>query len=175
MSLSLNTNISAITARRNLLRVSDKLKTSMERLSSGLRINRSADDAAGLTIAENLRSQIIGLNRAVTNASDGISLIQTGEGAMREGNDILHRIRELSVQAANGTLTSRDRQAIQNEVSLLIDEINRIASTTTFNSINLLNGNSSALVSTSNPQDVKGIVVGDVGPGGIFSVAITVS
>lgn len=175
MALSLNTNISAITARRNLLRVSDKLKTSMERLSSGLRINRSADDAAGLTIAENLRSQIVGLNRAVTNAADGISLIQTGEGAMREGNDILHRIRELSVQAANGTLTSRDRQAIQNEVSLLIDEINRIASTTTFNSINLLNGNSSALVSTSNPQDVKGIVVGDVGEGGIFSVTINVS
>ncbi|MFH1070308.1 MAG: flagellin [Candidatus Glassbacteria bacterium] len=175
MALSLNTNISAITARRNLLRVSDQMKTSMEKLSSGLRINRSADDAAGLTIAENLRAQIIGLNRAVTNAEDGISLIQTGEGAMSEGNAILHRIRQLSVQAANGTLTSKDRQAIQNEVSLLIDEINRIASTTTFNSLNLLNGNSSALVSTSNPQDVNGIVVGDVGQGGIFSITINVS
>jgi len=175
MALSLNTNISAVTARRNLLRVTDKLKTSMERLSSGLRINRSADDAAGLTIAENLRSQIIGLNRAVTNATDGISLIQTGEGAMREGNTILQRIRQLSVQAANGTLTSKDRQAIQNEVSMLIDEINRIAKTTTFNSINLLNGNSSALVSTSNPLDVNGIVVGDVGDGGIYSVAINVA
>lgn len=175
MALSLNTNISAITARRNLLRVSDQLKTSMERLSSGLRINRSADDAAGLTIAENLRAQIIGLNRAITNAADGISLIQTGEGAMNEGNAILHRIRQLSVQAANGTFTSKDRQAIQNEVSLLIDEINRIASTTTFNSINLLNGNSSALVSTSHPLDINGVVVGDVGPGGIFSVSINVS
>lgn len=175
MALSLNTNISAITARRNLLRVSDELKTSMERLSSGLRINRSADDAAGLTIAENLRAQIIGLNRAVTNAVDGISLIQTGEGAMKEGSAILHRIRQLSVQAANGTYTSKDRQAIQNEVSLLIDEINRIASTTTFNSINLLNGNSSALVSTSHPLDINGIVVGDVGEGGIFSVTINVS
>jgi flagellin len=175
MALSLNTNISAITARRNLLRVSDELKTSMERLSSGLRINRSADDAAGLTIAENLRAQIVGLNRAITNAADGISLIQTGEGAMKEGNSILHRIRQLSVQAANGTLTSKDRQAIQNEVSLLIEEINRIASTTTFNSINLLNGNSSALVSTNHPLDINGIVVSDVGEGGIFSVTINVS
>jgi len=175
MALSLNTNISAITARRNLIRVNDKLKTSMERLSSGLRINRSADDAAGLTIAENLHAQVIGLDRAITNASDGISLIQTGEGAMNEGNSILQRIRELSVQASNGTLTSRDRQAIQNEVSLLIDEINRISSTTTFNSINLLNGNSSALVSTSNPLDMNGIVVGDVSDGGIFSVAINVA
>ena len=147
----------------------------MERLSSGLRINRSADDAAGLTIAENLRAQIIGLNRAITNAEDGISLIQTGEGAMNEGNAILHRIRQLAVQAANGTFTSKDRQAIQNEVSLLIDEINRIASATTFNSINLLNGNSSALVSTSHPLDINGVVVGDVGEGGIFSVAINVS
>ena len=175
MALSLNTNISAITARRNLLSVSDKLKTSMERLSSGLRINRSADDAAGLTIAENLRAQIVGLNRAITNAADGISLIQTGEGAMKEGNSILHRIRQLSVQAANGTLTSKDRQAIQNEVSLLIEEINRIASTTTFNSINLLNGNSSALVSTNHPLDINGIVVSDVGEGGIFSLTINVS
>ncbi len=175
MALSLNTNISAITARRNLIRVNDKLKTSMERLSSGLRINRSADDAAGLTIAENLHAQVVGLDRAITNASDGISLIQTGEGAMNEGNSILQRIRELSVQASNGTLTSRDRQAIQNEVSLLIDEINRISSTTTFNSINLLNGNSSALVSTSNPLDMNGIVVGDVADGGIFSVAINVA
>ncbi len=175
MALSLNTNISAITARRNLLQVSGSMKTSMERLSSGLRINRSADDAAGLTIAENLRSQVIGLNRAVTNAADGISLIQTGEGAMNEGSAILQRIRQLSVQAANGTLTSKDRQAIQNEVSMLIDEINRIAKTTTYNSINLLNGNSSALVSTSNPQDINGIVVGDVGGGGIYSVAINVA
>jgi flagellin len=175
MALSLNTNISAITARRNLLQVSNSMKTSMERLSSGLRINRSADDAAGLTIAENLRSQVIGLNRAVSNAVDGISLIQTGEGAMNEGSAILQRIRQLSVQAANGTLTSKDRQAIQNEVSMLIDEINRIAKSTTFNSINLLNGNSSALVSTSNPQDVNGIVVGDVGNGGIYSVSINVA
>ncbi len=175
MALSLNTNISAITARRNLITVSDKMKTSMERLSSGLRINQSADDAAGLTIAENLRAQVIGLNRSITNASDGISLIQTGEGAMKEGNVILQRIRQLAVQSANGTLTSRDRQAIQNEVSLLIDEINRIAATTTFNSINLLNGNSSALITSSNPLDIQGIVVGDVGNGGTFSVTVQVA
>jgi flagellin len=175
MGLSLNTNISAITARRNLISVTDRMATSMERLSSGLRINRSADDAAGLTIAENLRAQVIGLNRSVTNASDGISLIQTGEGAMNEGNSILQRIRELAVQSSNGTLTSRDRQAIQNEVSLLIEEIDRIASTTTFNSINLLNGNSSALITSSNPLNVQGIVVGDVANGGTFSVTIQVA
>ena len=175
MALSLNTNISAITARRNLLNVNKQMTKSMERLSSGLRINRSADDAAGLTIAENLRAQVIGLTRAVVNAEDGISLIQTGEGAMQEGDAILQRIRQLAVQSANGTLTSRDRQAIQNEVTMLIDEIDRISSTTTFNSINLLNGNSSALVSTSNPNDLRGIVVGDVGNGGAYSVAVNVA
>jgi flagellin len=171
--LSINTNIPALLARRQLGTAAERVTKSLERLSSGLRINRAADDAAGLTIAENLRAQVIGLDRAVANAQDGISLIQTAEGALAENNNILQRIRQLSVQAANGTLTSRDRLAIQNEVSQLVDEVDRIAETTEFNSIKLLNGNVGALVSTSDPNNLNGIVVGEVGVGGIFSITVS--
>jgi flagellin len=171
--LSINTNIPALLARRQLGTATKRVTKSLERLSSGLRINRATDDAAGLTIAENLRAQAIGLDRAVANAQDGISLIQTAEGALSENNNILQRIRQLSVQAANGTLTSRDRLAIQNEVNELIDEVDRIAETTEFNSIKLLNGNVGALVSTSDPNSLNGIVVGDVGEGGIFSITVS--
>ncbi|HUU27317.1 MAG TPA: flagellin [archaeon] len=171
--LSINTNMPAILARRQMGIASTRTTKSLERLSSGLRINRAADDAAGLTIAENLRSQVVGLDRAISNAQDGISLIQTAEGALAENNNILQRIRELSVQAANGTLTSRDRLAIQNEVTQLIDEVDRIAETTEFNSIKLLNGNVGALVSTSDPSSIDGIVVGDVGEGGVFSITVS--
>ncbi|MEA2063921.1 MAG: flagellin, partial [Gemmatimonadota bacterium] len=122
---------------------------------------------------ENLRAQVGGLDRAVMNAQDGISLIQTAEGALAENNNILHRIRELSVQSANGTLASRDRLALQNEVNQLVDEIDRIADTTEFNSIKLLNGNVGALVSTSDPNNMNGIVVGDVGSGGLFSITVS--
>ena len=114
----------AINANRNLKITGMNISKSLERLSSGLRINRAADDAAGLTISEKLRSQIRGLNRASTNALDGISLIQTAEGALNETHSILQRMRELSVQAANGIYTANDRQAIQSEVGQLIDEIN---------------------------------------------------
>ena len=171
--LSINTNIPALLARRQLGTASKRVTKSLERLSSGLRLNRAADDAAGLTIAENLRAQVIGLDRAVANAQDGISLIQTAEGALSENNNILQRIRQLSVQAANGTLTSRDRLAIQNEVNQLVDEVDRIAETTEFNSIKLLNGNVGALVSTSDPNNLNGIVVGNVGNGGIFSITVS--
>ena len=171
--LSINTNIPALLARRQMGIASDRMTKALERLSSGLRINRAEDDAAGLTIAENLRSQVVGLDRAISNAQDGISLIQTAEGALSEDTNILQRIRELSVQAANGTLTSIDRLAIQNEVSQLVDEIDRIAETTEFNSIKLLNGNVGALVSTSNPDAVNGIVVGNVGSGGSFSITVS--
>ena len=171
--LSINTNISAILARRQLSLAGGRMTKSLERLSSGLRINRAADDAAGLTIADNLRAQVVGLERAVANAQDGISLIQTAEGALAEDTNILQRIRELSVQAANDTLTSIDRLAIQNEVKQLIDEVDRIAETTEFNSIKLLNGNVGALVSTSDPGSLDGIVVGDVGTGGVFSITVS--
>ena len=171
--LILNTNIAAVNTRRNLLFQNKRVGKSMEKLSSGLRINRAADDAAGLTIAENLRAQILGLGRAVANSQDAISLIQVAEGAMGEAHNVLQRMRRLAIQSANGTLTSRDRKAIQDEVGQLIDEMDRIAQTTTFNSINLLNGNVGALVSTDDPNSITGIVVDNVGVGGTFSVAVS--
>ena len=173
MSLTLNTNVAAINARRNLLINNNKVGKSMEKLASGFRINRAADDAAGLSIAENLRAQIIGLGRAVANSQDAISLIQTAEGGLNETHNVLQRIRFLAVQSANGVLTSRDRRAIQDEVVQLIDEIDRISATTIFNSINLLNGNVGALVSTDDPvNSIQGLVVGNVGSGGTFSIAV---
>ncbi|MDI6874896.1 MAG: flagellin [Actinomycetota bacterium] len=156
MALRINQNIAAYNAHRNLTLTDSLLSKSLERLSSGLRINRAADDAAGLSISEKLRSQVRGLQQAVRNAQDGISLIQTAEGALQETHAILQRMRELAVQAANGTLTDADRQAIQSEVSNLINEVTRIANSTKFNGEALLNGGlgSSITVSGSslNPQ-----------------------
>ena len=158
----------AINANRNLKITGMNISKSLERLSSGLRINRAADDAAGLSISEKLRSQIRGLNRASTNALDGISLIQTAEGALNETHSILQRMRELSVQAANGIYTAGDRQAIQQEVGQLIDEINRISDTTEFNTKTLLDGTLGALISTDDFTKVRAAVVGNVGNGGNF-------
>jgi len=173
MGLSLNTNVAAINSRRNLLINNRIMGKSMEKLASGLRINRAADDAAGLSIAENLRAQVIGLGRAVANSQDAISLIQTAEGGLNETHNVLQRMRFLTIQSANGVLTSRDRSAIQNEISQLTDEIDRISRTTQFNSINLLNGNVGALVSTDDPvNSIQGLVVGNVGDGGTFSIAV---
>lgn len=174
MSLTLNTNVPGINARRNLLINNRMMNKSLEKLSSGRRINRAADDAAGLSIAENLRAQVIGLGRAVANSQDAISLIQTAEGGLNETHNILQRVRFLAVQSANGVLTSRDRRALQDEVTQLIDEVDRISATTSFNSINLLNGNVGALVSTDDPiNSIQGLVVGDVGDGGTFSIAVS--
>lgn len=136
----INNNISAINANRNLMSTDKALKTSLERLSSGLRINRAADDAAGLTISENLRSQINGLNRAIDNASDAINLVNTAEGALIETTNRLQRIRELAVQAANGTNDSVALQAIQDEIETSIQEITRIGTDTQFATQRLLNG-----------------------------------
>ena len=170
--LTLNTNIPAMNTRRNLVSQNSRVAKSLEKLASGLRINRAADDA-GMTIAENLRAQVIGLSRAVANSQDAISLIQTAEGALGEQHNILQRMRSLSLQSSNGTLTSADRKALQDEVFQLIDELDRIAQTTSFNSINLLNGTVGALVSSDDPENVAGIIVGNVGSGGTFSVAIS--
>ncbi|MBW7996989.1 MAG: hypothetical protein FVQ81_10570 [Candidatus Glassbacteria bacterium] len=173
MSLTLNTNVPGINARRNLLINNRMMSKSLEKLASGRRINRAADDAAGLSIAENLRAQVIGLGRAVANSQDAISLIQTAEGGLNETHNVVQRIRFLAVQSANGVLTSRDRRALQDEVTQLISEVNRISATTSFNSINLLNGNVGALVSTDDPvNSIQGLVVGDVGSGGTFSIAV---
>jgi len=141
-------NLPALNAYNKLVFNNSNMAKSLEKLSSGLRINRAADDAAGLAISEKMRAQIRGLDQATRNAQDGISMIQTAEGALAETHSILQRMRELSVQAANDTYTSTDRMEIQKEVDQLKSEIDRIAVTTQFNNKNLLDGSTSALVST---------------------------
>jgi len=140
MAMIVNTNISSLNAQRNLTTSQTTLQSSLEKLSSGYRINKAADDAAGLSISEKMRSQISGLNQAQRNAQDGISLVQTAEGALNETHSILQRMRELAVQSANATNTTSDRQSIQLEVTALTSEINRIANTTEFNTQSLLKG-----------------------------------
>ena len=133
-------NLTAMNTSRQLNGVTGALSKSTEKLSSGYKINRAGDDAAGLSISEKMRSQIRGLNKASSNAQDGISLIQVAEGALNETHSILQRMNELATQAANDTNTSTDRTAIQQEVDQLTSEINRIQSTTQFNTMNLLDG-----------------------------------
>jgi len=140
MALTVNTNIPSLTAQRNLTGSQNVLSTSLERLSSGLRINSAKDDAAGLAISERFTAQIKGLNQGVRNANDGISLAQTAEGALKEVTSNLQRIRELSVQAANATNSSGDRTALQAEVTQLVAEIDRVAQNTKFNGVALLDG-----------------------------------
>ncbi len=133
-------NLSAMNTNRQLSGVQSAQSKSTEKLSSGYRINRAGDDAAGLSISEKMRSQIRGLNKAASNAQDGISLVQVAEGALNETHSILQRMNELATQAANDTNTSTDRTAIQAEIDQLTSEINRIQSTTQFNTMNLLDG-----------------------------------
>jgi flagellin len=143
MGLQINTNVGAMNAYRNLSGTQNAMSTSLERLSSGLRINRAADDAAGLGISEKLRAQTSGLNQATANAQDGISLIQTAEGALNESHSILQRMRQLAVQSANDTNTDADRTQIQKEVTELSHELNRISTTTQFNGKSLLDNSQS--------------------------------
>ena len=140
MASTINTNVASLTAQRNLGMSQASLNTSIQRLSSGLRINSAKDDAAGLAISERFTSQIRGLNQAVRNANDGISLAQTAEGALKASGDILQRVRELSVQSANATNSASDRKAIQAEVGQLLSELDRISVTTEFNGQKLLDG-----------------------------------
>ncbi len=140
MAINVNTNVSAMTAQRYLNSAADGTQKSMERLSSGYKINSAKDDAAGLQISNRLTSQSNGLNMAVKNANDGISIAQTAEGAMGETTNILQRMRDLSLQSANGSNSKSERVAIQEEVSSLNDELNRIAETTSFGGNKLLNG-----------------------------------
>lgn len=140
MTATINTNINSLTAQRNLTNSQSALSTSIQRLSSGLRINSAKDDAAGLSISERFTSQIRGLNQAARNANDGISLAQTAEGALGASSTILQRIRELAVQSANATNSASDRAALNQEVGQLASELNRIAQTTQFNGQNLLDG-----------------------------------
>ncbi|BCN24771.1 flagellin [Vibrio alfacsensis] len=140
MAITVNTNVSALVAQRNLSNATDMLNQSMERLSSGKRINSAKDDAAGLQISNRLQSQMRGLDVAVRNANDGISIMQTAEGAMDEVTNIMQRMRDLSLQSSNGSNSNAERLALQEEVSALNDELNRIAETTSFGGRKLLNG-----------------------------------
>ena len=144
MAMTINTNVASLTAQRNLSSSQNTLATSMQRLSSGLRVNSAKDDAAGLAIAERMSSQTRGLNVAARNSNDGISLAQTAEGALGKVGDMLQRMRELAVQSANATNNEDDRTALQSEVSQLRDEINRVAKQTSFNGTKLLDGSFSA-------------------------------
>ena len=137
----INTNIASLNAQRNLNTSQGALATSLQRLSSGLRINSAKDDAAGMAISDRMSSQVRGLNQATRNANDGISLAQIAEGALGETNNILQRIRELSIQSANATNSASDRLALQSEVNQLKAELDRIANTTSFNGLKLLDGN----------------------------------
>ena len=144
MPQTINTNVVSLTAQRNLNASQSSLATSMQRLSSGLRVNSAKDDAAGLAIAERMNTQVRGLNVAARNANDGISLAQVAEGALGKVGDMLQRMRELAVQSANATNSPADRKALQAEVSQLRDEINRVAKQTSFNGTKLLDGSFAA-------------------------------
>ena len=138
MAQVINTNVMSLNSQRSLNHSQNSMQTSLERLSSGLRINRAKDDAAGLAISERFTSQVRGLDQAVRNANDGISLLQTAEGALSEVTNALQRMRELATQAANGTYSSGDRQSLDDEFGALATEITRITDVTEFNNINLL-------------------------------------
>lgn len=140
MGLYINTNVASLNAQRNLSKSTATLGRTFQRLSSGLRINSAKDDAAGLSISTRFTSQIRGLNQAIRNTNDGISVAQTAEGALQETTNILHRVRELAVQSANDSNSESDRASMDLEVQALISEMNRIGDTTTFNSQKILDG-----------------------------------
>ncbi|MDR3302871.1 MAG: flagellin [Treponema sp.] len=154
----INHNMSAQYANRTLGVTQGSMTGNMEKLSSGQRINKAADDASGLAVSEKMRSQVRGLNQASKNVQSGVSFIQTAEGYLQETQDILHRIRDLSVQSANGIYTQEDRQMIQVEVSQLVDEVDRIADHAQFNGMNLLNGRFAA--DSDNGEEAMQIQVG---------------
>src|SRR5687767_8858058 len=165
MSLRIQNNVEAFNAQRNLVGNSDRLSKAMEKLSSGYRINRASDDAAGLAISEKLRGQIGGLSQASRNAQDAVSLVQTAEGALNEVHSMLQRVRELAVQYKNGTLSTNDRLSIQSEVNQLKAEIERIGTDTEFNSIELLNSASTTVSFQVGAADAQQITVSTVSLG----------
>jgi flagellin len=165
MSLRIQNNVEAFNAQRQLVGNSDKLSKAMEKLSSGYRINRAGDDAAGLAISEKLRGQIGGLKQASRNASDAVSLVQTAEGALNEVHSMLQRVRELAVQYKNGTLSTNDQTAIQSEVNELKAEIERVGTDTEFNGINLLDSNSTTVSFQVGAADTQQITVATISIG----------
>ncbi len=182
----INTNIMSLNVQKNLNSSSQGLATSIERLSTGLRINSAKDDAAGLAISERFTTQIRGQNQAIRNANDGISLAQTAEGAMDEVSNNLQRIRELAVQASNATYTQSDRDALQLEVSELLSEVNRVADQTTFNGVKLLDGsftgavfqigaNAGENITLSSIADVNTAALGTVSQAGGAAMSVAAS
>ena len=145
MGLRVNTNITSINAQRNLATVTERLSGNFRKLSTGLRISTAADDAAGLAISERLRSQIRSLDQARRNANDGISLVQTAEGALNEVSSIMTRLRELAVQASNGSVSGQDKNTLNEEFQSLVSEVNRIGRSTEFSGIKLLDGSASSV------------------------------
>lgn len=170
--MRINHNISALKANNQLVKTNKNLDKSLEKLSSGFRINKAADDAAGLAISQKMKTQIAGLDQASRNASDGISIIQTAEGALNEVNSMLGRMRELSVQASNGTNTIDDRKSIQAEIDQLKQEIQRISDTTEFNTKTLLDGSIDRQSFTNNPS-VQLVSVSDTVPSKDYKIEIT--
>jgi flagellin len=178
MSLRIQTNVEAFDAHRQLQNTADKAAKSMQKLSSGYRINSAADDAAGLAISEKMQAQIGGLDQAQRNAQDGVSLVQTGEGALNEVDSMLQRVRDLKVQYSNGTLSSDDKQAISAEVQQLGSEISDITKNTSFNGIKLLSGGSAVTLQVGagsadtislNATEMSG-AIGTSGTGGLKEI-----
>jgi flagellin len=172
MSLRIQNNVEAFNAHRTLSSTEGKMATSMERLSSGYRINRAADDAAGLAISERLRGQIQGLDQSQRNVQDAVSLVQTAEGSLTEVHAMLQRVRELAVQYKNGSLSTADRTAIQSEVNQLGSEIERIGASAQFNGINLLNS-SQTISFQVGAKDGEQITVSTVSLGSASGVGTT--
>lgn len=180
MGLRVNTNIASMTAQRSLSNVTNRLQGNFARLSSGLRIATASDDAAGLAISERMRSQIRSLGAASRNAQDGISLVQTAEGALNEVSNILNRMRELAIQASNGTLNTADRATINTEIVALQSEMDRIATTATFNGIPLLNAAATVDIQVGvNTGEVIGVALADtqtaalgVDPGSVDTLTV---
>jgi flagellin len=174
MSLRIQNNVEAIGAHRNLTETSSKIAKSMERLSSGYRINRAADDAAGLAISERMRAQTRGLAQAGRNIQDGVSLVQTAEGNLDEVHSMLQRVRELAVQYKNGTLSSSDQAAIQTEVNQLASEIERIGTSAKFNGVTLL-ANAGAVTFQVGTNDAETITVSTISLGSSLGSFTTLS
>jgi flagellin len=189
MGLRVNSNIASMNAQRSLSVTTERLQANYRRLSTGLRISTASDDAAGLAISERFRAQVRSTNQAIRNAQDGISLTQTGEGALNEVSSILIRMRELAIQASNGTVSAADRSTLHEEFADLVEEVDRIAQSTTFNGVHLLDGTGSTLtfqvgtgttggidtiqLSTSNTlASTLGLATLDIGSNGSPTVAI---
>ena len=145
MGLRVNSNIASLNAQRSLSTTTERLQANYRRLSTGLRISTASDDAAGLAISERFRAQVRSTNQAIRNAQDGISLTQTGEGALNEVSSILTRLRELSIQASNGSVSGQDKDTLNEEFTSLVNEVNRIGRSTEFNGIKLLDGSSTSV------------------------------